>query len=394
MGPANPTIPSTLPTSAPTAAGTDAPPQELDPYRSSQWSFADGLSNMGRSLGSTMTDVATFAGVETDEDGDLRAGVDPVGLGGFAAATAGPTALMALGNRVDPLTGATTSYVDRLGAQSKANAVRVTPTLVSAVAGPAVADGITMIAPNLVKKYKDPKDIKDAAAKKQAQKDNQQAKISRAVAGGVAVGLAAGAAFLLKPELFKKFGMGATWAAEGSTSFAINGGTPSKLTGVLSMEQIRATLAATGKPLLDTDAIKIVEAVAPMARDAAFTNRAILASAGGLGTLMLANGAAGEDDPDRQKLMWGLTAAAGAMTVGATYGIGRLTQHSALANNGAGGLLAKNDLLMKPNVEWVKKYATTIAPITAVPAGTAASQYFNIVSDFDDITAPRSPFRK
>lgn len=394
MGSVNPTIPSTLPTSAPATTGADAAPQELDPYRSSQWDFADGLSNMGRSLASTMTDVATFAGVESDEDGDLRAGVDPLGLGGFAAATAGPTALMALGNRVDPLTGATTSYVDRLGAQAKTNSIRVTPTLVSAIAGPAVADGITMIAPNLVKKYKDTKEIKDATLKKQAEKDNQNAKISRAVAGGIAVGLAAGAAFLLKPEIFRKFGMGATWAAEGSTSFAINGGKASKLTGVLSADQIRATLAAAGRPLLDTDAINIVKTVAPMARDAAFTNRALLASAGGFGTLLLADRAAGEEDPERQKLMWGLTAAAGAMTVGATYGIGRLTQRSALANNGAGGLLAKNDLLMKPNVEWVKKYATTIAPITAVPAGTAASQYFNIVSDFDDITAPRSPFRK
>jgi hypothetical protein len=65
-----------------------------------------------------------------------------------------------------------------------------------------------------------------------------------------------------------------------------------------------------------------------------------------------------------------------------------------LANSGAGGLLAKNDFLMKPNVEWIKKYASTIAPITAVPAGTSASQYFNIVDDFDDITSTRSPFRK
>jgi hypothetical protein len=65
-----------------------------------------------------------------------------------------------------------------------------------------------------------------------------------------------------------------------------------------------------------------------------------------------------------------------------------------LANSGTGGLLAKNELLMKPNIEWIKKCATTIAPITAVPAGTAASQYFNIINDFDEITNARSPFRK
>lgn len=383
MGSVNPTIASTLPTSTTPPAGG-----------SRGWDLSDGITNMGRSVGSTLTDAASFAGMETNEQGGLKAGVDPAGLAGFAAATAGPTALMALGNRVDPLTGVSTSYVDRLGAQARANSIRVTPTLVSAVLGPAIADGVTMIAPNLVKKYKDTKDIRDVAARKKVEKENQNAKISRAIAGGVAVGLAAGVVFLLRPEVFRKFGMGATWAAEGSTTFAVNGGKAAKLTGVLSASQIRSTLAAAGKPLLDGDTVKVLRTVAPMAKDAAFSNRAILASAGGLGTLLLANRAAGEEDPERQRLMWGVTAAAGAMTVGATYGIGKLTERSARAGAGAGGLLAKNQLLMKPNVEWLKKYATTIAPITAVPAGTAASQYFNIVDDFDDITGTRSPFRK
>lgn len=370
-----------------------APLPTPQPAASGGWDFVDGLTAIGNSLGSTMTDAATFAGVEADEEGNLRAGVDPLGLGGFAAVTAGPTALMAMRNRIDPLTGAATSYADRLGAQASKNMIRVTPTLISAVAGPAIADGITMIAPNLVKKYKDTKEIKDATLKKQTEKDNQTAKIQRGVAGAVAVGLAAGAVFLLKPDLFKKFGAGVTHAIEGSTSFAVNGKV-SKLSGVLDISQIRSGLAAIGKPLLDTDTVNIVKTVAPMARDAVFSNRAIMATAGGIGTLLLANQAAGEQDPDRQKLMWGLTAAAGAATVGATWGIGKLTQRSMLASGGAGGLLAKNELLMKPNVEWVKKYATTIAPITAVPAYMSASQYFNIVDDFDDITSSRSPFRK
>jgi hypothetical protein len=129
-------------------------------------------------------------------------------------------------------------------------------------------------------------------------------------------------------------------------------------------------------------------------KDAVFSNRLLMAGAGSVGTMLLANKAAGEEDGDRQKLLWGMTAAAGAATIGATWGIGKLTQGSIAANAGSGGLLAKNELFMKPNIEWVKKYATTIAPITAVPAYTSASTYFNIFNDFDEITAAKSPFRK
>ena len=388
MGSVNTTPPASLPATQPAA-------------QQQGWDFVDGLSAMGNSLGSTLTDAATFVGVDSDEEGNLKAGVDPFSLGGFAAVTAGPTALMALRNRVDPLTGASTGYLDRLGTQAAANTIRVTPTLVSAVAGPAIADGITMIAPNLVKKYRDPKEAtksitnatEKAAAEKQVNKDNQTAKISRAIAGGVAVGLAAGAVFLLKPDLFKKFGAGVTHAIEGSTTFAVDGKV-AKLAGVLDANQIRGGMAAIGKPVADGAVVNILKSVAPMAKDAVFTNRAIVATAGGIGTLLLANKAAGEEDPDQKKLWWGITGAAALATVGGTYGIGKLTQGGFNAQGEAVGLLAKNDLLLKPNIEWVKKYATTIAPITAVPAGTAASQYFNIVDDFDDITNARSPFRK
>jgi hypothetical protein len=366
------------------------------------WDLVDGLTAMSNSVGSTLTDAATFVGVDHDEDGNLKAGVNPLGLAGFGAVTVGPTALMAMRNRIDPLTGAATGFGERFGTQAAANTIRVTPTLISAVAGPAIADGITMIAPNLVKKYKDPKEAtksitnatEKAAAEKQVNKDNQMAKITRAVAGGVAVGVLAGVVFLLKPDLFKKFGDGVTHAIEGSTTFAVDGGKAVKLSGVLDATQIRAGMAAVGKPIADSSAVNILKTITPMAKDAVFSNRALVAGAGTIGTLYLANKAAGQDDPDQQKLWWGITGAAALATVGGTYGIGKLTQGSLMANGGTGGLLAKNQLLMKPNIEWIKKYASTIAPITAVPAGTAASQYFNIVDDFDDITSTRSPFRK
>ena len=401
MGSVNANVRAALPiTTSNSQTADEAPGSDAQapatPATRPGWGLTQGLYAMGSSVGSTLTDVATFAGVKRDDEGGLQAAVDPFALGGFAAATTGPTALMALGNRVDPLTGISTSYVDRLGATAATNAIRVTPTLVSAVLGPAVADGVTLLAPNLVKKYTDTKDIRDATVKKQAEKDNQRSKITRAVVGGAVVGLAAGAAFLLKPDLFKKFNVNfvSDEAIQGATKYVTSTGRSGSLAGVVTASQIGERLTQIGKPLLSSETVNIVKTVSPMARDAAFSNRVMLSAAGGLGTLLLANKAAGEDDPDRQKLLWGITAAAGAMTVGAGVGIGKLTERSIQANGGAGGLLAKNDLLWKPNIEWVKSYASKIAPITAVPAGTAASQYFNVVNDFDEITSTRSPFRK
>ncbi|MEO6866939.1 MAG: hypothetical protein ABI200_02855 [Gaiellales bacterium] len=350
--------------------------------------FTNGLVAMGSSIGSVITDTGSFVGVATHEDGSLKAGIDIVGLGGAAAVVTGPSALLALGGRINPLDGSKISYAENFGSVLATNTVRITPTLISAVLGPAAADGVSMLAPNLVKKYTDTRLIKDADAKKQADRGNQMVKLSRAVAGGATVGLVAGAAFLIEPELFKKFGAGVSHALEGSTAYTVNG-VAGKLTGVLDE-------AAIGRQLLlgAGDKLEVLKTVAPMARDAMFSNRAIVASAGGIGTLLMVNAAAGEQDPGKQKLMWGLAAGTGALTVGATWGVGKLTQGSIRANGGAGGLLAKNQLLMKPNIEWVKKFTSTIAPITAFPAGTAASQYFNIVDDFETITATKSPFRK
>lgn len=390
MGSVNP---GTRPLPTTIAMGDHADARAVEDVGEPATGFSGGVASISRSVGNILTDVGTYTGAATVEDGQVSAKPDPLSAGTFVGLTAGPTALMALGNRVDPLTGASTSYVDRLGAQTKTNAIRVTPTLVSAVLGPAIADGVTMIAPNLVKKYRDTKEIRNAEEKKQAEKENQAAKISRGIAGAVVVGLAAGAVFLLRPDVFKKFGAGVTHAMEGSTRFTIDG-KAHKLAGVLDQGTIRATMAAAGRPIASDAAVDILKTVSPMAKDAVFSNRLLMATAGGVGTVLMANKAAGEEDPDRQRLWWGLTAAAGAATVGSTYGIGKLTQGSLRANGGAGGLLARNDLFMKPNVEWVKKYATTIAPITAVPAYTSASQYFNIFNDFDEITATRSPFRK
>ncbi|MCW2922791.1 MAG: hypothetical protein JWM98_195 [Thermoleophilia bacterium] len=401
MGSVNPTTPSTLPATTTPAAPTPAPAEGETPQApiadpSSHWSFADGLSAMGSSVASVSKDVGNYTG--TFRTGDDGPRFDVLTVGGIVGANAGISGAMALAKRTDPLTGVKMGLGDTLQSTAQTmgtNTLRVTPTLVSAILGPAVADGVTMIAPNLVKKYKNTAEIKDLAVKKQTEKDNQNAKIARAVVGGAVVGLAAGAVFLLKPDLFKGFGVNfvSDEAIQGATHYTTSTGRIGSLTGVLTGKQIGESLKAIGKPLLDGESVNVVKTMAPMARDAAFSNRAVLGTAGGIGTLLLANKTAGADD--RDKVKWGaITAAAGALTIGATYGVGKLTERSMLANEGAGGILAKNQMLWKPNIGWIKSYASKIAPITAIPAGTAASQYFNVVSDFDDITSARSPFRK
>jgi hypothetical protein len=399
MGSVNPSTPATLPS---TATNTDTPttpapaPDATAVHGDPGWGFLEGISAMGRDVVNTGTDVATYTGaLASNDDGTLKAHPDPLTAGTFILGTSGVTALTAIGGRTDAVSGVHTGFGQTFKENAVTGGIRVTPTLVSAIAGPAIADGVTMIAPKLVKKHVTTVGVTDAAKRKQIEKDNQYSSISRAVAGGLVVGLAAGAVFLLKPEIFKKFGEGAMRAVEGSTKFTAEGlqGTQ-VVNGVLDKAGIAAAMAEKGRPLAEGAAVNVIKTVAPMAKDATFTNRTMVTAAGGLATLLLANHAAGQTDPDKQKLDWGITAAAGLATIGGAYGIGKLTQRSMLANSGAGGLLAKNDFLMKPNVEWIKKYASTIAPITAVPAGTSASQYFNIVDDFDDITSTRSPFRK
>lgn len=400
MGSVNANVRVALPMTTPIAAADPAAP--ATPAATDGWTVGDMLTAMGGNTKTMLEDGASNMGWNTHEDGSLATGVNPLGALGFGTVTVGPTALLAATRpSVNPLTAQHLSYGERLGLTASSTGLRITPTLVSAVAGPAIADGMTLLAPNLVKKYKSTTAAAGTEERKKADRNNQSAKISRAVAGGAVVGLGAGVLFLLKPQIFAKLKLQAAdgtglidRAIQGTTHYTINGGEVRKLSGVLNESQIRASLAGLARPIADDDAVNVVKTIAPMAKDAAFSNRAILGSAGALGTLLLTDRTVGEADPERRARMMQLTAAVGALTIGGTYGIGKLTSRSMLANSGAGGLLAKNQLLLKPNIEWIKKYAGTIAPITAVPAGTSASQYMSVVDDFDDITSTRSPFRK
>ncbi len=402
MASVNTNVRTQLPASNPSAdATTDEPTtDEVRTYESPSHSLGGTFSAMKRSMWAVTVDGLDFLGAEVDEDGKLEPGFNPVDTLGTLAVAGVPVTVAGLAGRTDLLSGTRMALGDAIGTTAATGALRLTPTLASAVLGPAIADGATMVAPNLVKAYKDPKTAKTDAEKSAVAANNEWSKNSRMVAGGLVVGLAAGAIFLLKPEWFKKFGVGVTQAIEGVTRYSVDGGkTFTKLAGAVDEATLRNTLTSTGVRLA-AESDLVVKTVAPMVKDAVFSNRVLAAAAGGVGTLMLANAAAGEEDPGKRKLLMGLTAAAGVATIGGAYGIGKLTQRSiqsqsaAVAAGATAKGLAANELFWKPNIEWIKKYATIIAPITAVPAGTAASQYFNVVNDFDEITSTRSPFRK
>ena len=50
-------------------------------------------------------------------------------------------------------------------------------------------------------------------------------------------------------------------------------------------------------------------------------------------------------------------------------------------------------LFWKPNLQWFKEYGSKIAPITAIPAGSAAYTYLDTFNDFGKITDSRSQYR-
>lgn len=326
----------------PTTAATEPPSSAPQGFVSDAWR---ALTHSGM----VAKDIATFAGVDLSQDSGPN--IKPVNVATITTVNAAVAGMVAARKGADLGLNASQMGFNALG-EMGLNGIRISPTLVSAVAGPAIADGITMAVPNLLPKYK----------REMSVKDKNVVQAGRAIAGGLAVGLAAGIVFLVKPDLFKKIG----FISEAARSGIITNG-----------------------------AGEVIREIAPMTKDAVFSHRMILGLAGGVGTLLLADKAVGEKD-EGKKLMWGVAAAAtGALTIGGIAMMPKLTKGTLEASKvaflpGGGG----SALFWKPNVQWIKEYAQKIAPITAIPAGTAASQYFDIVSDFQTITAPRSPFNK
>lgn len=223
--------------------------------------------------------------------------------------------------------------------------LRVTPALVSSVVGPAIADGAAFLAPNLVPKY-EPGVSNDK---------KMWIRAERAAIGGAAVALGAALVWLKWPELLRPHGMNMISDA------AISGG--------------KMNLSMMGRTLVEGAAD-----ISPMVKDGVFSNRLLVSTVGGLGTAALATKALHEQGDSRRN--WGIAAAAtGAATVGGVVAAKWLTKGEGLVS------------FWKPNKQWFIDYGSKIAPITVIPAGTAAYNNFTVVDAFNKATDPRSPYR-
>lgn len=294
--------------------------------------------------GLVVRDAAHFAGIESDPK-QGGPGVKPVNIVTLTGVNAGIAAAVAVHQRDKLNIAGRPTFSEGIRAAGT-NALKVTPTLVSAIAGPAIADGISYIAPKFMPKYK--KEMKPA--------EKTKVQAFRFVAGALAVGGLAGLAFLIKPSLFKK-------------------------AGFIS----EATIASMGGGLVEG---KLTKTVA----DSVFSNRMITGLAGGVAGVWALNKAVDSDRKD-QKLWMGITAGIVAATAGAYFAVPKLT-HGAEGAIGAAFLPQDKALFFKPNMNWLKDYGSKVAPYTTLPAGMSASTYFDIVSDFETITSPKSPFNK
>ncbi|MCW2973555.1 MAG: hypothetical protein JWN72_1828 [Thermoleophilia bacterium] len=424
-----PSLPITAATTRAAAAdGTTATDDASDDIILTDNTVQNTFDGMGNVTAQVLRDVGTVSGFASD---DPEAGYHLNGgaIAGGVAVGGGISAVAGLAREFNKVSEANNVFkagdilpgIFQGGPAVAASAgLKITPTLVSAIIGPAAADGITAIAPNLVKKKIDVSKITDAAEKKKATANNQWSTYSRIVAGGVVVGAVALGVFLLKPDLFKKFGtklgidggLVTQRTLQGTTHVITSRGNTEVLKGLLSGKaEIAAGLAGIGKALAKGETAQVVKTVGASARSASTSWRAVIGVTGGVGTLLLANKAAGAEGDEKQH--YAIAAAAvGAATIGAFGATGAVVR----ALEGKGGAAkaitgfkplwgpGKVELatevnglpgwIKKINWQWFKNYGA-IAGITAVPAGTAAGQYYNIFNgDLDTITKTGSPWRK
>ena len=356
----------------------------------------------------TLRDGVHITGISDINTGEynIMPQVGIVGLLGGAAAV--ETALRGVPSAIAASTterifGGLSTGVGTMGV----NALRVTPTLAAAVVGPAIADGVTSLFPNHLKKVKTTIGVTDPKQKLAIEADNAKAKLQRWFVGFLTVGAGAGLIFLARPTWFPKDAFGQTRklfnasekTLQGYTNFtattSLGKSVSGSMIGVLNKSQVTEQLAKQGTTLVGgvEKAFTAFKSTEGIARNAAFSNRMLAGVVGGAATLALSDRALGADGEKARNL--GIAAAVtGAATVGGIAALGKLTALSANSSNGVGGLLAKNELFYKPNWQWFKDYFARVAPVTAFPAGISASLYYNIVSDIFTITDARSQFRK
>jgi hypothetical protein len=257
------------------------------------------------------------------------------------------------------------------GAKATQQGLRLTPAIASAIVGPAIADGVGYIAPNLMPQYK----------ATMSTDDKTWLRVERAAIGATTVGLGALLIYLKFPQVFTPKESGFLRAAN---------------MGIDAMK---------GGRVFNAEA----EGAAQLVRNGVFSNRVTIGLVGGLATAAVANHALGQkDDGDRKKWL-GITAGVAAGTVGAMYGMKYLTKGGikefsdvTLANGTVqrqltGYTSAKTAVLgedgvikfWKPNIKWFQEFGKKVGMYTAVPAGVASYNNFTVMDAYGNATDPR-----
>jgi hypothetical protein len=166
--------------------------------------------------------------------------------------------------------------------------------------------------------------------------------------GAAAVGVIAGALFLIKPEIFQKFGVGKV--INGTTTF-IRGGQTGTLKGLHDAASIAAHLQKLSDDPISKGAIRIISTSA-----------------------------------EETKYVYGGTKQV-------IEGANRSSAEISKALDDVSVQVVKQPWY-RPMWEWGKQFGMKIAPITAAPAYASASTYYSITSDFSNITKPNTTFTR
>lgn len=318
---------TTAPQDADPGAGTD--PASTAGAETSAGNVPEGA--FGAAIDNSLhaaSDAAKMAGVDWDRKQVTPNALATAGL--FGGATALQTMRQVAKVDAPMSTGLIASNVAPAAMNT---AIKVTPNLVAAVAGPAVADGVSYLLPNLVPRYKS-----TGHSLADTQQKNRVG-TARGVAGAAAVAVAGATTWLIKPSLFKK------------NLFA-------------NTERYEA-------------------AAVEMTRNGTFANRVAIGLVGGIAATLLLNRAVGKTDPTQRRNAMLETAGVGVATAAAIAGAGLLTRGA-----GKAGLTAVSNGLIpfqKPTKAMLGEMVKVVAPLGSL-AYLTSSKYFNTFDNLGNIT--------
>nr|AFD03170.1 hypothetical protein [uncultured bacterium W5-102b] len=265
------------------------------------------------------------------------------------------------------------SPMGRVGALAGKTMPKLTPALIFGIAGPGIADAVSMVLPNIVKPYK----------KDMSTKDKDGVKIQRGSAAGVATTGVAAAVWWKKPDLFTNKNMFGKFVggisdvdvtlADGSKGRALPKWMPESMSMRKTMKIGNSSLAGVAK------------------------------SAGGIAVAGLAGAAifnAVRGDVDGAK-DWASYAGLGVFATMAVAGVIAMKGKPAAAHGvvaGAGSTSKIRLPQLSPEfIKWIKSFATIAAPLSVVPAASAAYNHYDVQDAFGNLVngkKKRAPTRK